>query len=1010
MRDQRRTKAQLNAELTALRMRVAELEQARSDQRLDAARRDDRTLLLDSVNEAVIAVDPSFRIQVWNRAAESIYGWRADEVLGLPVAEVVKSAPTAGLTSAGLCHALQTHRHWSGELVQVDRNGREIIVAASARAIGDAPDLPTGYVLINRDITARKRIEGVLEAQHRFFELLATGAPLREVLEALVHKVESQIDGGLCSILLLDEQGRYLRSGAAPSLPAAYARAIDGVETGPDVGSCGAAVFRGTRVIVADIATDPLWVNFRDLALVHGLRACWSVPFRDSYGRILGTFAVYYREPRSPTNLELEEVQHAAYLASVAVERKRGEDALRASERRYRGLAEAIPLIVWTATPNGDIDYYNQRWFDYGGIDLEQTSNPSWYSPIHPDDRQPSAERWNEALRTGTLFEIENRIKRADGAYRWHLNRAVPVRDEQGEIAFWVGTATDIDDQKRAQEALRESEMRYRLVSRATNDVIWDWDMVNQTLEWNECAQTLFGYSADQVGSYPLWWDEHLHPDDLAQATTGVLATVENGGQFWSAEYRFRRADQTYAHILDRAYLLRDQAGVAIRMIGAMQDITARKEAEDALRTSEEFARRFQEHLKQLHALSIELSEAGSLDELCRLAIELGRSRLGFDRLGLWLRDDDPRFMRGSFGTDEQGQIRDERRSRQPIALNQLLVDLLAGKRTLNFNEEGHVFNDKQEPVGRGWMAMAALWDGDRVTGYISADNLLRKQPISQYQLEILALYGSTLGHLCVRKRAEQELEQRVAERTAQVEAVNKELEAFSYSVSHDLRAPLRHIDGFARLLAQREGERLDETSTRYLRVIGDAARKMGQLIDDLLSFSRMSRTEMQDLPVDLEQVVETIRHELAPAIEGRDIDWEIEPLPVVCGDPAMIKLVFINLLSNAIKYTAPRRKAWIAIGAVPCGEEETLVTVRDNGVGFNMEYVHKLFGVFQRLHRDEDFEGTGIGLATVRRIISRHGGRVWAEGALERGAVFHLTLKRHRSDDADEENLARGR
>jgi light-regulated signal transduction histidine kinase (bacteriophytochrome) len=171
-----------------------------------------------------------------------------------------------------------------------------------------------------------------------------------------------------------------------------------------------------------------------------------------------------------------------------------------------------------------------------------------------------------------------------------------------------------------------------------------------------------------------------------------------------------------------------------------------------------------------------------------------------------------------------------------------------------------------------------------------------------------------------------------------------------------------------------------------------------------------MSRTEMQALPVDLGQVVEAIRHELAPAIEGRDIDWEIEPLPVVCGDPAMLKLVFINLLSNAIKYTAPRRKAWIAIGAVPCGEEETLVTVRDNGVGFNMEYVHKLFGVFQRLHRDEDFEGTGIGLATVRRIISRHGGRVWAEGALERGAVFHLTLKRHRSDDADEENLARGR
>jgi light-regulated signal transduction histidine kinase (bacteriophytochrome) len=273
--------------------------------------------------------------------------------------------------------------------------------------------------------------------------------------------------------------------------------------------------------------------------------------------------------------------------------------------------------------------------------------------------------------------------------------------------------------------------------------------------------------------------------------------------------------------------------------------------------------------------------------------------------------------------------------------------------------------------------------------------------------MEVLALYGSTLGYLVVRMRAAIELEQRIAERTVQLAAANKELEAFSYSVSHDLRAPLRHIDGFARLLAQREGDRLDDTSARYLRVIGDAARKMGRLIDDLLAFSRMSRTELQTRTVDLRQVVADVQHDLVPAMEGRLIDWRIGALPVICGDPAMINVVFSNLLSNAVKYTAPRAHAQIVIEATAGVGDEVIIEVKDNGVGFDMAYAHKLFGVFQRLHRDEEFEGTGIGLAIVRRIISRHGGRSWANGALDSGATFYITLQRYKSEDADEENPA---
>jgi signal transduction histidine kinase len=240
-------------------------------------------------------------------------------------------------------------------------------------------------------------------------------------------------------------------------------------------------------------------------------------------------------------------------------------------------------------------------------------------------------------------------------------------------------------------------------------------------------------------------------------------------------------------------------------------------------------------------------------------------------------------------------------------------------------------------------------------------------------------------------------LEQRVAERTAQLEAANKELEAFSYSVSHDLRAPLRHIAGFIRLLLQHEEGRLDSTSSRYLNIIAESSNKMDQLIDDLLAFSHTGRTEIRVQRVELDKLVREAQQELASEMEGRRITWEVSPLPVVQGDATLLQQVWMNLLSNAIKFTAPRAEARIEIGVIRGSadeEGEVIIYVRDNGVGFDPQYTDKLFGVFQRLHREDEFEGSGIGLATVRRIIHRHGGRVWAEGELDRGATFYFTLR----------------
>ena len=283
--------------------------------------------------------------------------------------------------------------------------------------------------------------------------------------------------------------------------------------------------------------------------------------------------------------------------------------------------------------------------------------------------------------------------------------------------------------------------------------------------------------------------------------------------------------------------------------------------------------------------------------------------------------------------------------------------------------------------------------DGTQVSVEVAGSPAVLPDEPDQAAIMVVAI--DTTERVAAREQIERlnaDLEDRVRRRTAELEITVRELEAFSYSVSHDLRAPLRHIDGFADLLRQSAGNQLDAASREYLNIVTESAREMGKLIEALLSFSRLARAHLGGTPVKLRQLLDGILHDLRYELEGRQIQWTLGDLPEVYGDSTLLRQVLFNLLSNSIKYTRPRAVAKIEVGATH-NPTEHIIFVKDNGVGFDMEFASKLFGVFQRLHPSADFEGIGIGLANVRRIVQRHGGRTWAEAAPDQGATFYFSL-----------------
>jgi PAS domain S-box-containing protein len=460
------------------------------------------------------------------------------------------------------------------------KDGSLIWVSNNVSLVPGTEGVPRFLMALSEDITERKRAEALLTGEKRILEMVAKGDSLPKILDSVCRFVEEQANGFLASILLVD--GNRLRHGGAPSLPTPYTDAIDGAVIGPAAGSCGTAAYRGEQVIVEDIATDPLWADYREAALPHSLRACWSTPVFSSQGKVMATFAMYYREPRSPSPRDQETIEQITHLVGVAIERQLTQEALRASEHNLSLIINTIPALAWSARPDGTADFFNQHYLDFVGLSAEQAQDWGWTVAVHPEDLSGLAGSWQSIMASAKAGEAEARLRRFDGEYRWFLFRANPLRDDSGNIIKWFGINTDIEHRKRAEEQLRRSERDLHEAQRLAHTGSWRYDVSSQKVTNSPEGNRIHGIQPNEDPSAPELYFSRIHPDDRERIRELFERCVIQKSEY-QPDYAIVLPDGTIKHLHAIGHPILNESGELVEFVGTTMDVTEQMRARAAL-------------------------------------------------------------------------------------------------------------------------------------------------------------------------------------------------------------------------------------------------------------------------------------------------------------------------------------------------------------------------------------------------------------------------------------------
>ncbi|MBT1688637.1 PAS domain-containing sensor histidine kinase [Dawidia soli] len=629
-------------------------------------------------------------------------------------------------------------------------------------------------------------------------------------------------------------------------------------------------------------------------------------------------------------------------------ERKRIEEELRVSELRYRSLVEQAMDGIFISDEKGHYIEVNPSAVKMLGYTKEELMGMNVQEVLVPEEAKSNPPRFDELAAGKTILSIRN-LKRKDGSVFPAEINAKMLSD--GKM---MGMVRDISERREAREKLQASEEKFRNLTETAFDAIILMDDAGRIIFWNRGAELMFGYEKWEVRQRPLTL---IMPEKYrtlhTQGIQRYLRTGENKVIGRVVELEGMRKN---GEIFPIEISITSWAADSKKLFsGIIRDITERKRAAEKIqKLNEELEQKVTERTAQLHENIKQLQES---EEKFQKAFQASAAGITITRLS------DATYLEVNDAfVNMTGYAREELIGYSSVELG-LVVSMKKREEVLRQIREHGGAKDFEMTVRNK--------QGNLLEVLTSVETIL----LNEERFAINIIHDIT-----ERKRAEEQLE-----------SVNKELESFSYSVSHDLRAPLRSIIGYSKILEEDHFEKLDDSGKRTVSTIQQNALRMNSLIDGLLAFAKLGKKELQRSEIDIHALVQKLIEEYSPTV-SLQAEIRIDPLPPAYGDEALLRQVWSNLLSNAFKYSSKREKPVIEVGASRT-ETEIIYFVRDNGVGFNMQYVHKLFGVFQRLHRANEFEGTGIGLSIVHKIVEKHKGRVWAESRVNEGATFYFAL-----------------